>query len=101
DALGRAGLPYRLMTSTLVWASQEVREVLAVLRAVDDPGDEVALVAALRSPIFACTDADLADWAAAGGRWSYLFSDAPSVPADHPVLEAFGVLADLNQDRWW
>jgi ATP-dependent exoDNAse (exonuclease V) beta subunit len=101
DAFASAGLPYRLLTSSLVWASQEVREVLAVLAAVDDPGDEVALVAALRSPVFACSDADLAQWSAAGGRWSYLFSDAPDVPADHPVSVAFATLAALHQERWW
>jgi ATP-dependent exoDNAse (exonuclease V) beta subunit len=101
DAFGAAGLPYRLLTSSLVWASQEVREVLAVLGAVDDPGDEVALVAALRSPVFACSDADLAQWAAAGGRWSYLFTDDPDLPGDHPVRVALATLAELHQERWW
>ena len=44
DALDVAGVPYRVATGTLVYDTQEVREALAALRAVDDPGDEIALV---------------------------------------------------------
>ena len=101
EAFGRAGLPYRLLTSSLIWAAQEVREVVSILRAVDDPGDEVHLVAALRSPMFACSDSDLFEWRTSGGRWSYLFTDHPSLPPDHPVAEALSTLARLHHDRWW
>ena len=42
-----------------MYDTQEIRDLLAVLRAVAHPADAVALVAALRSPIFACGDDDL------------------------------------------
>ncbi|HEY5154771.1 MAG TPA: UvrD-helicase domain-containing protein, partial [Acidimicrobiales bacterium] len=39
DALETAGLPYRVESSSLVYASPEIRDLLTVLRAVDDPTD--------------------------------------------------------------
>ena len=53
------------------WRRQEVRDLLAGLRAIDDPSDQVALVGALRSPAFACSDPDLLRWVEGGGRLSY------------------------------
>ena len=53
------GVPYRIESGKLVLATQEVRDLLACLRAIDDPSDQVALVGALRSPAFGCSDPDL------------------------------------------
>ena len=72
DAFEAADVPYRLETASLIWASQEIREVMSVLRAVDDPGDQISIVAALRTPMLGCSDDDLAAWRTSGGRWSYL-----------------------------
>ncbi|MGH9281416.1 MAG: UvrD-helicase domain-containing protein, partial [Acidimicrobiales bacterium] len=58
-ALGAGDIPYRLNTGTLVYDTQEVRDALAALRAVDDPTDRLSLVSALRSSRYACSDADL------------------------------------------
>ena len=60
---------YRIESRSLVFQTDEVRELLALLAAVDDPADEVALITALRSPGLACSDADLADWRLARGQW--------------------------------
>ena len=69
--LEESGIPCRLEGASLFFDAQEVRDLLNCLRAVDDPSDEVAVVAALRSPAFACSDADLLRWRDAGGRWNY------------------------------
>ncbi|MEO0495535.1 MAG: UvrD-helicase domain-containing protein, partial [Actinomycetota bacterium] len=61
-ALTAAGVPYRAETSSLVYASREIREVLLALAAVADPTDELATVAALRSFVYGCGDDDLAHW---------------------------------------
>lgn len=101
DALETAGLPYRLATGTLVYSTQEVRDALAALRAVDDPTDELSLIAALRSPLYACSDVDLFRYRRAGGRWD-LRSDPPeAVAADDPVRSALAHLRTLWEDRWW
>ena len=70
-ALEAAGVPYRLEGNSLVFGTQEVHDLLNCLRAIDDPSDEVSVVAALRSPAFACSDVDLARWQDAGGTWNY------------------------------
>ena len=101
DALDGAGVPYRLESSSLVFASDEVQELLAVLRAVDDPADQVHLVAALRSPSFGCGDDDLVGYAAAGGAWDYLAVPPAAAGSDHPVVQAMGVLRELHGRRRW
>ncbi len=67
-----AGVPYTLEGQSLIFASQEVRDILAALTAIDDPTDEIAVVAALRSPLWGCSDVDLFRWREAGGRFNYL-----------------------------
>ena len=72
DALDAAGIPYRAETTSLVYGTREVRDLLMVLRAVDDPSDELALVSALRSPLFGCGDDDLFTFKVEhGGRWNH------------------------------
>ena len=51
DALRDRGVEFRAETGTLVYETQEIRDLLAVLRAIAHGTDAVALVAALRSPI--------------------------------------------------
>ena len=101
DALDDGGVPYRLESSSLVFASDEVRELVAVLRAVDDPADQVHLVAALRSSLFGCGDDDLATYAAAGGAWDYLAPLPVDVDGGHPVAGALAVLRELHGRHRW
>jgi ATP-dependent helicase/nuclease subunit A len=100
--LDELGVPYRLESGTLVYGTTEVTDLLAVLRAIDDPGDAIALVGALRSPAYACGDDDLFRWTQQHGRVTYLgaavrpddeLADLP--PDDVPVVE--GALADLRR----
>jgi len=97
-ALEDADVPYRLEGASLVFATQEVRDILNCLRAMDDPADQVALVAALRSPALACSDADLLEFVEAGGRLDFL---AEGNPAQGPVTEALQVLRRFHDQRLW
>ena len=72
--LESAGIPYRIEGGSLLFDTQEVRDLLNCLRAIDDPSDEVSVVAALRSPAFACSDLDLLRWRDARGPWNYMSS---------------------------
>lgn len=93
-ALESAGMPYVLATRSLVWERQEIREVLGVLRALADDLDQVSLLAALRTPWLGCSDRDLVDWVAAGGRWRIAETDGER--ADLPVARALSTLASLR-----
>ena len=106
-ALDANDVPYRVESRSLVWATDAVRELLAVLGAIDDPADDIAVVAALRSPGFACSDIDLVEWKVAGGRWDYHRSERPEgINEGHPVAAGMAALsayhrlrADLPVDR--
>ncbi len=100
EAFDDVAVPYRLEGAAMLWASQEVRDVVAVLRAVDDPADGVAVLAALRSPGLACGDDDLVTWYDQGGRWDPRAPIAEHL-ADHPVAGAMTVLDALHRERWW
>jgi ATP-dependent exoDNAse (exonuclease V) beta subunit len=100
DALDEAGVPYRVATGSLVFDTQEVREALDALRAIDDPGDELALVSALRSPLYACSDVDLFTFRQAGGRWD-VRAPGGEAPVGHPVVRAMAHLRSLADLRWW
>ena len=105
-ALDDADVPYRLEGSSLIFDTQEVRDLLNCLRAIDDPGDEVAIVAALRSPAFACTDVELLRHYESGGRFGYLASSsgrdtARSGAGDDHVVEGLDALREYHERRMW
>ena len=105
-ALDDAEVPYRLEGSSLIFDTQEVRDLLNCLRAIDDPGDEVAIVAALRSPAFACTDVDLLRYYESGRRFEYTASGAAqaqarSSPINGSVAEGLDALCDYHERRMW
>jgi hypothetical protein len=87
DALDRADIPYRAEASSLVYQTAEVRDLLACARALGDPSDQLALVTALRSPLFGCGDDDLFVWKRSGGSFN-LTAPVPDSLLTHPVGEA-------------
>jgi ATP-dependent helicase/nuclease subunit A len=99
-ALRDRDVRYRVDTGALVYDTQEVVELLAVLRVIDNPADAIALVAALRSPLFGCGDDDLAGYRQAGGSWD-LTVLMPEELVDHPVGRSVTWLAELHSQRWW
>ncbi len=102
DALDDADIPYRTESSSLAYASREVRDLLLALRAVDDATDELALVSTLRSALFGCTDVDLYRWRRErGGRWNLVGGQLPEPEADDPVHDAMTYLRALAAERHW
>jgi ATP-dependent helicase/nuclease subunit A len=101
DALERADVPVRVESQSLVFSTAEVRDLLAALSAIDDPTDEIGVVAALRSPAFGCSDADLVEHVQHGGRWDYRRDPPESLPSDHPVAVSLVALRGFWEQRWW
>ncbi len=93
-----AGIPYRLESASLIYNTQEARDLLNCLAAIDDPTDPVSVVAALRSPAFACSDADLLTFVDKGGQFDYLAADNPPPGC---VADALAVLAEFHERRKW
>jgi ATP-dependent helicase/nuclease subunit A len=97
QALAAAGIPYRVEGGSLVYGTQEVRDLINCLTAIDDPTDEVAVVGALRSPAYACSDVELARHRLNGGGFNYLAPLADD--ADGPVVAAMRSLRAFHDER--
>ena len=98
-ALENAEVPYRLENASLVFETQEIRDLMNCLRAIDDPADEVATVAALRSPAFGCSDVELLLHRQEGGSFNYI---ATRHGLDEgPVSAAMEALRHFHRERVW
>ena len=105
DALADAGIPYRHEGSRDFYQRQEVRDLIWVLAAIDDPTDRLALVGALRSSAFAIDDESLVRHRAEAGSLSYRSTTAGpdrggqrrARRAEQPAPDAHAVLA--RRDR--
>ena len=103
-ALDDANVPYRLEGASLFFDTQEVRDLLNCLRAIDDPSDEIAIVAALRSPAFACTDVELLRFHRARRTFNYLSEQGRRHATDdsvNKVSDALEVLRGAHDKRMW
>ena len=96
--LRQAGVPYRVEGGTLIYGSREVYELLRVLRAVDDPTNQLKVVTALRTSLFGIDDRQLvqyrhgpADNPARYPKEFRVFTKDPGLVGDAlRVLEQFG-----------
>ncbi len=77
---------------------QEVHEALAVLRAVDDPSDRIALVAALRSSFLGASDRDVVAYSLSGGPlWAGTIDEER--PGAAALAPAMALLDELHRMR--
>lgn len=97
-ALDDADVAYRVDASSVLYGSTEVLDLLACLRAVDNPGDELAIVAALRTPELACGDDALAEYRDNGGQWR-IDERAPVGLESHAVTRALAEIGRLHSSR--
>ncbi|HEX7879177.1 MAG TPA: UvrD-helicase domain-containing protein, partial [Candidatus Eisenbacteria bacterium] len=94
DALRRAEIPYRVEGGKFYFQRQEVQALLATLRAIDDPGNRVAMVAALRSVLFGFTDDELVLAVEAG-----LFDAQPRGTPPRGIAAAVAWIRDCHARR--
>ena len=92
-ALEILGIPYEISGGENFNQSEELYEIYKVLKAVADPKDPCALIAALRGAFFGVSDNDLYLYVRAGGKFSY-FSDPSKGPGN--IKKAFGRLKEFN-----
>ena len=97
QGLTDAQIPYRLEASEFVWRSRTVRDLMMCLRAIADPDDELAVVSALRTPIYGCGDDDLYRYHQAVRTWSCFATDRSGLAESdgHPVAQGLAHLREM------
>jgi len=95
EGFERLGIPYRVLGGRGYYRRQEIGETLALLRAVDDPLNQVSVVAALRSSYFGVSDEELLRYRESGGLWDYLSTGV----LDGPAGEAMHLLRNWHRRR--
>ena len=96
DALRDHDVPYRIAGGKRYYLRAEMRALQAVLLAIENPHDPLAVVSALRCPIFGFSDEDLLTCKSGGGDWIYTKDGAGH---GTPFEKAFDLLARLHDAR--
>lgn len=98
-ALDRAGIPYHFDSGQGFYQQPEIRAVAHLLQALDDPSDQVAAVAVLKSPLAAASDAELFQLKTSIGDGP-LILDSERLPDsyDGRLREPIASLAELRRD---
>jgi ATP-dependent helicase/nuclease subunit A len=96
DALRACDLPYHIHGGRHFYERVEIKSLINVLAAIDNPEDAIAVVAVLRSPFFGCSDEDLMRHSLSGGRFNYV---RPAARPPEPIAAVFELLARLHRDR--
>jgi len=84
----RVGLPYRVVGGVRFYERREVRDLLAYLRLIANPADEVSLRRVLNTPKRGIGDRAEAEVAAYAQRERITFAQALEAPAKVPALAA-------------
>ena len=84
----RVGLPYRVVGGVRFYERREVRDLLAYLRLIANPADEVSLRRVLNTPKRGIGDRAEAEVAAYAQRERITFAQALDTPAKVPALAA-------------
>ena len=98
EALEAASLRFAVEGGKSFFDRQEVHETLGVLRAIDDPSDRIALVAALRSSFFGASDRDVVAYSLSGAPlWAGAID--PERPGAAALAPAIALLGELHRLR--
>lgn len=96
EALKSLAIPYRLDGGKEFFLRQEVRSFFCCLKAIDDPADEIALFAALRSFFFGFSDETLFLFLSSGNQLNYL---KPPRDKNSPLIPVFELFRFLHEER--
>jgi ATP-dependent helicase/nuclease subunit A len=97
NALHAVGLPCDVTGRKGPDSEDDLRTLRLCLKAITDPDDAVAALAALRSPVFGFSDAELYAFRAAGGKIRGWLQVPPSLPAE--LRERYEAAAEALR-RW-
>lgn len=96
-----AGIPYRTVGGTGFFQRPEVRDLINLLRVIENRGDELSLVALLRSPLFSLDDDSLLALAGQGKTGTSLLEreGVLSGEQERRFLRAKNIISELRGNR--
>lgn len=92
-------IPYRVAGGRRYYSRQEMGALLAVLSAIDNPKDKVALTAALRSVFFSASDEELFLFTSRGHALDYLEVGTKNAGGAKSIQQAFRLMRELHNLR--
>ncbi len=98
QALEARDIRHLLVGSKSFHEREEIETIRAALAAIEWPGDELSVFAALKGSLFALPDGLLLRYRHAAGRL-HPFGFSQNDPELAPVQEALGILAELHRQR--
>ncbi len=98
--LEEAGIPASVSGEMEIGTNLEFQDLIRLLEALDDPTDQIALVAALRSVWFGMSDEELFQWGQAGGAFS-LYAQTPDSLISDSKQHFEAALSTLKKYAKW
>jgi len=102
EELARRGVPYKVVGGTKFYDRREIKDLLAYLRAVVNPADEVSIKRAANSPKRGIGDTSvnrLDNWAAShGATFAEAMAAAPAAGVTGKALKGIGEVLTLLSD---
>ncbi len=100
EALEARGIPHVLVGGKSFFAREEVETMLAALRAIERPDDELAVFATLHGSLFAVGDEALLEYRHTHGKLHLQrIPEGPRPPHLAPIAAALSLLARLSEGR--
>jgi len=100
EALEARGIPHVLVGGKSFYAREEVETMLAALRAIERPDDELAVFATLRGSLFAVGDEALLEYRHTHGKLHpKRIPEGPLPPHLAPITSALALLSRLSDER--
>jgi ATP-dependent helicase/nuclease subunit A len=101
-ALEERGVPFEITGSDAFAGSEEIREILNLAEALNDPDNPIATVAVLRGIFFGLSDDELLEWKRDGGRFNFMAAGREIVKTKKLGAALVGLaLAKLKEWRGW
>ena len=98
DSMTKFGIPFKIETGKGLAGSQFARDLINVIRAVDNPADKLSVVGAARSSLLGVNDSEIALWGKLSDNSFDIFSP-PAGLSDH-LNEAISFLIQLSTEKF-
>ncbi|MCD4785974.1 MAG: UvrD-helicase domain-containing protein [Candidatus Eremiobacteraeota bacterium] len=96
SALSARGIPYVLEAGNLFFKRQEISDLIIILKAIDNPLDEVAVLSVLKSPLAGVSDEEILQASINGVSFNYLEVTSDSSP---DIRKIFNELRFFHKHR--